>query len=91
MSTVRGAPLLPDLRRYSLIYWERKDRWILEDDHNAREVKTFPTKGHALSGDALQRAVGPRGGIVKILRRTGHLQERRICLPTRDARKPRAR
>jgi hypothetical protein len=78
---------MPDLRRYSLLYWERKDRWILEDDHNARQIKTFPTKGHALSGDALQRAVGSRGGIVKILRRTGRLQEKRIYPPTRDPRK----
>jgi hypothetical protein len=77
---------MPDLRSYSLIYWERRDIWILEDDHNGRQVKSFPTKGHALSGDALQRAVGPRGGIVKIQWRTGWVQEQRICLPARAPR-----
>jgi hypothetical protein len=47
-------------------------------------VKRFDTKGGAIEGGVLKRAVGPDGGSVKIQKANGRFQEERTYPRSRD-------
>ena len=80
---------MANLRKYTLTYDERADRWPLIDDKTNRRVRTFDTKLDAVAGGALRRAVGAEGGSVKIQKRNGRFQEERTYPRTKDPRKSR--
>jgi Uncharacterized protein conserved in bacteria (DUF2188) len=80
---------MPRLRKYTLTYDERRDRWPLKDDKSNRAVKTFDTKKEAVTGGTLRRAVGRDGGSVKIQKQNGRFQEERTYPRGKDPRRSR--
>jgi len=72
------------LPKFTLDKNERKDRWDLTNDKTNRTVKTFDTKADATKGGALERAVGPAGGSVKIQKENGRFQEERTYPRDKD-------
>ncbi len=72
------------LPKFTLDKNERTDRWNLTDDKTNRTVKTFETKADATKGGALEKAVGPSGGSVKIQKENGRFQEERTYPGSRD-------
>jgi hypothetical protein len=66
-----------NLQKFTLEKNEKRNTWDLRNDKTDRLVKIFDTKGDATKGGALERAVGPRGGSVKIQKENGRFQEER--------------
>ncbi len=73
-----------NLPKYTLEKNEKKDSWNLTNDKTDRTVKTFDTKAEATKAGALERAVGPSGGSVKIQKESGRFQEERTYPGSRD-------
>jgi hypothetical protein len=74
------------LPEFTLEKNERTTRWDLTNDKTNRIVKSFETKGDATQGGALERAVGPGGGSVKIQKENGRFQEERTYPGSKDPR-----
>jgi hypothetical protein len=75
------------LPKFTLEKNEQRDRWDLTNDRTNRAVKTFNTKADATRGGALERAVGPAGGSVKIQKENGRFQEERTYPRSKDPRR----
>ncbi|KAA0214987.1 MAG: DUF2188 domain-containing protein [Cyanobacteria bacterium CYA] len=75
------------LPKYTLEKNEKTDRWDLVNDATDRTVKSFETKGDATRGGALEKAVGPGGGSVKIQKENGRFQEERTYPGSADPKK----
>lgn len=75
-----------NLPKYTLEKNERKGTWDLRNDKTDRTVKAYETKGHATKGGALEKAVGPDGGSVKIQKENGRIQEERTYPRSKDPR-----
>lgn len=65
------------LPKFTLEKNEDKQRWDLNSDATGKAVKSFDTKANATKGGALERALGPTGGSVKIQKENGRYQEER--------------
>lgn len=74
------------LRKFTLEHNEQKKRWELEQDKTGEVVRTFKTKEDATKAGALERAVGPEGGSVKIQKQDGKFQEERTFPRSSDPR-----
>lgn len=72
------------LRKFTLDYNEKKERWELTNDANDRVVKSFDTKDAATKGGVLSGALGADGGSVKIQKENGRFQEERTFPPEAD-------
>ena len=72
------------LPKFTLEKDERTDRWTLTNDRTDRTVKSFATKADATKSGALEKAVGPLGGSVKIQKENGRIQEERTYPGSRD-------
>lgn len=72
------------LPKFTLDKNERTQRWDLTNDTTDRKVKSFETKADATKGGALEKAVGPGGGSVKIQKENGRFQEERTYPGSRD-------
>ena len=75
------------LQKYTLEKNEAKDRWDLVNDATNRAVKSFDSKATAIRGGALEKAVGPGGGSVKIQKENGRIQEERTYPGSADPKK----
>ena len=78
---------MPKLAKFTLAFDEKKDKWTLRNDRTNRVEQSFGTKGRAMSGGVLKRAVGRAGGSVKIQKENGRFQEERTYPGKRDPRK----
>jgi Uncharacterized protein conserved in bacteria (DUF2188) len=78
---------MPKLPKFTLEKNEKKDAWDLRNDATNRLAKSFGTKADATKGGALERAVGPTGGSVKIQKENGRIQEERTYPRARDPKK----
>jgi hypothetical protein len=85
---LRKEFLMRKLPRYTLEYDEKRDTWALENSAG-RAIKTFDTKQKATAGGVLERALGSRGGSVRIQKQNGKFQEERTYPGTADPRKSR--
>ena len=72
------------LRKFTLEFDEKKDKWTLENDKTNRTVKEFTTKEKATAGGVLKRVLGDEGGSVKIQKENGRIQEERTYPASRD-------
>lgn len=72
------------LRKFTLDYNERRDRWDLTNDSSNRLERSFQTKEKATTGGVLKRTLGPEGGSVKIQKENGRFQEERTYPRRRD-------
>ncbi len=77
---------MANLPKFTLDKNERTDRWDLTNDKTDQKVKSFETKGDATKGGALEKAVGPAGGSVKIQKENGRFQEERTYPGSKDPR-----
>ena len=75
------------LPKFTLTHNEKKDRWDLTNDASDKTVKSFENKADALSGGALEKAVGKDGGSVKIQKVDGKFQEERTYPSSADPKK----
>ena len=75
------------LRKLTLEFDEKKDRWALEDDKSNRVLKTFDTKVDATAGGVLKKILGQEGGSVKIQLKSGKIEEERTYPKSRDPKK----
>ena len=75
------------LPKFTLTHNEKKDRWDLTNDASDKTVKSFENKADALSGGALEKAVGKDGGSVKIQKIDGKFQQERTYPRSADPRK----
>lgn len=75
------------LPKFTLEKNERKDTWDLRNDKTDKLVKSFDTKGAATKGGALEKAIGPEGGSVKIQKENGRYQEERTYPGSADPKK----
>jgi hypothetical protein len=73
------------LRKYTLTFNEKKDRWDLTNDSSNQTVKTFETKVEATTGGVLRTAVGRDGGSIKIQKVNGRFQEERTYPSDKDS------
>lgn len=77
---------MPKLPKFTLSKDEKRDDWALSNDASNRVVRRFDTKGDATKGGALEAAVGPSGGSVKIQKENGRFQEERTYPGSKDPR-----
>lgn len=75
------------LRKYTLSHNDSRSRWELRQDKTRELVKSFDTKAEAVAGGALSRALGKKGGSVKIEKISGGYQEERTFPRGADPRK----
>lgn len=75
------------LPKFTLTKNEKKDRWDLTKDGTDRVVESFERKADATRGGALEKAVGPDGGSVKIQKENGRIQEERTYPRSADPKK----
>ena len=75
---------MANLRKFTLIHNDRKERWDLENDRADRVVKTFETKEDATKGGVLRKVLGTDGGSVKIQKMNGRYLEERTYPSSRD-------
>lgn len=75
------------LRKLTLEFDEKKDRWALEDDKTDQVLKTFKTKDDATASGVLKKILGNEGGSVKIQLKGGKIQEERTYPKSRDPKK----
>ena len=78
------------LPKFTLTHNENKDRWDLTNDATDKKVKSFEKKADALTGGALEKAVGKEGGSVKIQKVDGKFQEERTYPGSADPKNQRA-
>ncbi len=72
---------MPARKRFTLLYDEKRDAWLLRNDATEKVVKIFDSKKTALHGGALRRAVGTQGGLVRVCSSNGTYQEERTFAP----------
>lgn len=72
------------LPKYTLSHNEKKEKWELKNDTTDRVVKNFDTKSEATAGGSLEKAIGSKGGSVKIQRMDGDYQEERTFPKSAD-------
>jgi hypothetical protein len=77
---------MANLRKFTLDYNERKDKWDLKNDANNRVVKSFEAKNEATAGGVLKKVLGQEGGSVKIQKENGRIQEERTYPRSKDPR-----
>ncbi len=77
---------MANLRKFTLEYNEKKDRWDLGNDKTNRVVKTFETKEDATKGGVLKKVLGQEGGSVKIQKENARFQEERTYPRSADPR-----
>jgi hypothetical protein len=77
------------LPKYTLEKNEKSQQWDLTSDSSDRKVKSFDTKAEATTAGALERAIGPGGGSVKIQKENGRIQEERTYPGGADPKKSR--
>ncbi len=75
------------LRKLTLEFDEKKDRWALEDDKTNRVLRTFKAKEDATASGVLKKILGNEGGSVKIQLKGGKIQEERTYPKSRDPKK----
>ena len=69
---------MEDLPRYTLSKDPATRGWKLVDDETREVVMRFPTKEHATTTGALEKAVGLAGGSVTIEKASGLWDEKRV-------------
>jgi hypothetical protein len=74
------------LRKFTLDFNERSERWRLTNDGTDRVERTFGRKSQATAGGVLKRTLGAEGGSVKIQKENGRFQEERTYPRKRDPR-----
>ena len=72
------------LHRFTLKY-NKRGGWDLKDQ-TGEVIKTFNTKGEALTGGKLEKLLGKQGGTVRIHRQDGQFAEERTYPRSRDPR-----
>jgi len=75
---------MPKLPKFTLEYNEKKDHWDLRNDKSDRLIKAFATKEKATSRGTLRKAVGIKGGSIKIQKGNGRFQEERTYPKSKD-------
>ena len=75
------------LPKFTLTHNDGKGRWDLERDKSHEVVRSFSKKAQATKGGVLERAVGPKGGSVKIQKMSGRYQEERTYPRSADPKK----
>jgi hypothetical protein len=65
------------LRRFTLSKDAAKGDWVLREQDASRARRRFATKSAALSGGAIESALGVVGGSVRIKKENGRIQEER--------------
>jgi Uncharacterized protein conserved in bacteria (DUF2188) len=70
-------------RKYSLRFYNLREKWILKNDMSEKIVRIFDTKEDATRAGALRKALGRQGGTVTILTRNGVFEEERT-FPSMD-------
>jgi hypothetical protein len=75
------------LPKYTLDKNEKKETWDLRNDATNRVKASFGSKAEAVKGGALEKALGPNGGSVKIQKENGKLQEERTYPGSADPKK----
>jgi hypothetical protein len=75
------------LPKLTLKYNSKSLRWELIEDVTRRIRTTFASKAAATAAGALERAVGPEGGSVKIMTQDGRFEEERTYPRARDPRR----
>lgn len=78
---------MPNLPKLTLSHDKQRDTWNLKNDKTSRVIKKFDTKENATKGGALERALGPGGGSVKIKTIDGRIQEERTYPGNKDPKK----
>lgn len=78
---------MAQLPKHTLEKNEKKDTWDLTNDKTDQVVRSFETKGDVTKGGALEKALGPEGGSVKIQKENGRFQEERTYPGKLDPRK----
>lgn len=76
-----------NLRKLTLSHDNKKDDWVLKEDHTGRTVRRFDTKSEGTKGGVLEQALGAQGGSVKIQKQNGVFQEERTFPGSADPRK----
>lgn len=77
---------MPNLPRFTLSHDRKKDDWVLKEEVTHRTVRRFENKIEATKGGVLKRAVGSKGGSVRIQKENGEFQEERTYPRSRDPR-----
>jgi Uncharacterized protein conserved in bacteria (DUF2188) len=77
---------MPNLPRFTLGHDRKNDDWALKEEVTGRTVRRFGTKGEATKGGVLEKAVGSKGGSVRIQKANGVFQEERTYPRSRDPR-----
>lgn len=75
------------LPKYTLVHNQQKSCWDLKEDGSGRVGCSFGTKEEALRGGALEAALGPVGGSVKIQKLDGTYEEERTFPRSADPRR----
>ncbi len=75
------------LSTYTLSFDRKQENWKLEHDSSDRVVRRFDTKTEATKGGVLEKAVGSKGGSVRIEKKKGGYDEERTYPSNRDPRK----
>jgi hypothetical protein len=73
------------LPTFTLSCNEDRGRWVLIKDSSNRTIRTFATKEEAIKG-GLDKAIGKRGGSVKIQTLKGDIEKERIFPPGKSSR-----
>jgi hypothetical protein len=80
---------MSNLRKFTLAYNDKKERWDLEDDRTNRVVKSFDIKHDATASGVLKKALGKEGGSVRIEKKAGGYEEERTFPRSADPRRSR--
>lgn len=74
------------LPKFTLEHNKRTDKWDLSKNSTKETVKSFNTKHAATKGGVLKKAVGAKGGSIRIRKENGEFQEERTFPRKRDPR-----
>lgn len=77
---------MSNLPRYTLGHDHKKGGWVLKEEVTGNVIKRFGTKEDATKGGVLKKAIGSRGGSVRIQKENGVFQEERTYPRSRDPR-----
>ncbi len=69
------------LRQFTLSHNAKKERWDLIKDKSGKRKMSFRTKVEATRTGVLQDLLGKKGGLVRIHKLNGELQEERTYSP----------
>lgn len=75
------------LRKFTLGFNEKREKWELKEDKASQVFKSFKTKENATKGGVLKKILGPEGGSVKIKKLNERFQEERTYPKSKDPRK----